>query len=135
MQAIDPTLALTCELIARRSVTPEDAGCQTLLQERLEPLGFECTALPFGDTRNLWASWGSEGPLLVFAGHTDVVPPGPLAGWDSDPFTAQLRDGLLYGRGAADMKGSLAAMVTACESCFCRGSTAARTHRLSYHLR
>jgi succinyl-diaminopimelate desuccinylase len=115
MTESDPTLALACELIARPSVTPDDAGCQDLLTSRLAPLGFECRELTFGDTRNLWARRGQGGPLLVFAGHTDVVPPGPVADWDSDPFRPDIRDGLLYGRGAADMKGSLAAMVTACE--------------------
>jgi len=109
------TLALARDLIARPSVTPEDAGCQDLMISRLEALGFRCTRLPFGDTQNFWAEWGSEGPLLAFAGHTDVVPPGPLEAWSSDPFEPMERDGLLYGRGAADMKGSLAAMVTACE--------------------
>jgi succinyl-diaminopimelate desuccinylase len=112
----EATLALACELIRRRSVTPEDDGCQELLAARLSRLGFRCTHLPFGDTQNLWAQWGDAGPLLVFAGHTDVVPPGPLGEWASDPFEPSLRDGLLYGRGAADMKGSLAAMVTACET-------------------
>ncbi|WOJ96386.1 succinyl-diaminopimelate desuccinylase [Congregibacter brevis] len=112
----DGTFELACELIARASVTPEDAGCQRLMMQRLETLGFRCTPLPFGDTENFWAEWGSEGPLLVFAGHTDVVPPGPLNEWESDPYLPTVRDGHLYGRGAADMKGSLAAMVTACES-------------------
>lgn len=111
----DPTVALCCDLIQRASVTPEDAGCQTVMQERLTALGFRCTPLPFGNTQNFWAEWGSEGPLLAFAGHTDVVPTGPLDDWDSPPFTPSLRDGLLFGRGAADMKGSLAAMITACE--------------------
>ncbi|MEE4109904.1 MAG: succinyl-diaminopimelate desuccinylase [Halieaceae bacterium] len=111
----DAALALTRDLIARASVTPEDAGCQGLMMERLEALGFTCTPLPFGDTENFWAEWGHSGPLLAFAGHTDVVPPGPLEQWQSDPFTPEERDGLLYGRGAADMKGSLAAMIVACE--------------------
>jgi len=111
----DATLALARDLIARVSVTPEDAGCQALMMERLAALGFTCTPLPFGDTENFWAEWGNSGPLLVFAGHTDVVPPGPLEQWQSDPFTPEERDGLLYGRGAADMKGSLAAMIVACE--------------------
>lgn len=83
--------------------------------QRLKSLGFRCTELPFGDTQNFWAEWGDSGPLLVFAGHTDVVPPGPDSEWDSDPFVPTIRDGLLYGRGAADMKGSLAAMIVACE--------------------
>ena len=120
----DRTLALARELIARPSVTPEDAGCQALLAERLTALGFECSALPFGDVENLWAQWGHEGPLLVFAGHTDVVPPGPREQWQSDPFEAVERDGFLYGRGAADMKGSLAAMVTACEDFLAGGGPA-----------
>lgn len=119
----DRCLSLTRELISRASVTPEDAGCQGVLMERLRALGFECTALPFGDTQNFWAQWGTAGPLFVFAGHTDVVPPGPLDDWDSPPFEPVIRDGLLYGRGAADMKGSLAAMVIACEN-FLAGDTA-----------
>ncbi len=113
--AADAALALTRALIERVSVTPEDAGCQNLMSERLEALGFQCTPLPFDDTENLWAEWGHEGPLLVFAGHTDVVPPGPLEAWQSPPFEPAERDGQLYGRGAADMKGSLAAMIVACE--------------------
>ncbi|MEL7045418.1 MAG: succinyl-diaminopimelate desuccinylase [Pseudomonadota bacterium] len=113
--AHDATLALTRALIQRESVTPEDAGCQQLMRERLEALGFQCTPLPFEDTENLWAEWGHTGPLLVFAGHTDVVPAGPREAWQSPPFEPTERDGQLYGRGAADMKGSLAAMIVACE--------------------
>ncbi|QKT02450.1 succinyl-diaminopimelate desuccinylase [Ectothiorhodospiraceae bacterium 2226] len=109
------TLALAKELISRASVTPEDAGCQRLIAERLAPLGFVAEHLRFGEVDNLWLRRGTEGPLFVFAGHTDVVPAGPLELWDSPPFEPTLRDGMLYGRGAADMKGSLAAMVTACE--------------------
>ncbi|MFN3162078.1 MAG: succinyl-diaminopimelate desuccinylase [Pseudohongiellaceae bacterium] len=109
------TLELTRALINRASVTPEDAGCQTLLGDRLSALGFRVEHLPFAEVSNLWAEIGSHGPLLVFAGHTDVVPPGPESDWQSDPFTATEKDGFLYGRGAADMKSSLAAMVTACE--------------------
>lgn len=109
------TLELARALIARPSVTPEDAGCQDLMIARLETLGFTIERLPFGEVRNFWARRGEEAPLFVFAGHTDVVPSGPLDRWDSDPFTPEIRGGLLYGRGAADMKGSLAAMVTACE--------------------
>ncbi|MFK7830829.1 MAG: succinyl-diaminopimelate desuccinylase [Congregibacter sp.] len=109
------TLALTCALIERESVTPHDAGCQALMIQRLEALGFECTSLPFGDTLNFWAQWGDSGPLIAFAGHTDVVPAGPIEDWESEPFTPDIRDGLLFGRGAADMKASLAAMITACE--------------------
>lgn len=110
-----PTLELACELIQRASVTPDDQGCQQLLATRLEPLGFQIEHLRFGDVDNLWARHGSDGPLFVFAGHTDVVPPGPLQEWASDPFRPDIRNGLLYGRGAADMKGSIAAMVMACE--------------------
>ena len=109
------TLELARDLIARPSVTPEDAVCQELLVDRLRPLGFEIEPMPFGEVRNLWARRGSDGPLFCFAGHTDVVPPGPLEAWESDPFAAEVRNGLLYGRGAADMKGSIAAMVTAVE--------------------
>lgn len=109
------TLALASALIERRSVTPADAGCQDLMIERLEALGFAIEMLPFGEVRNFWARRGSGYPLFAFAGHTDVVPTGPLDQWQSDPFTPVVRDGYLYGRGAADMKGSLAAMVTACE--------------------
>ena len=110
-----PTLNLARKLIARPSVTPEDAGCQELLIERLAPLGFRVERLRFGEVDNFWARRGDKGPLFVFAGHTDVVPPGPRDLWQSDPFDPVVRDGRLYGRGAADMKGSLAAMVTACE--------------------
>lgn len=110
------TLELAKALISRASVTPEDAGCQQLMSERLAAMGFNCEHLPYGEVANLWARRGRTAPLLVFAGHTDVVPPGPLERWLSDPFTPIVRDGLLYGRGAADMKGSLAAMVTACEA-------------------
>jgi succinyl-diaminopimelate desuccinylase len=113
---VDPTLELTCELIRRPSVTPEDAGCQALMMQRLAAIGFSCTPLPFGAVSNFWALRGSSGPLLVFAGHTDVVPPGPEGQWHSPPFEPGIRDGMLYGRGAADMKGSLAAMVVACEA-------------------
>ena len=110
------TLELAIELINRASVTPEDAGCQQLMRERLEAIGFRCDDLPFAEVSNFWARHGDAAPLLVFAGHTDVVPTGPLEHWQSDPFQAEIRDGMLYGRGAADMKGSLAAMVTACEA-------------------
>ncbi len=109
------TLALTEELIALHSVTPADGGCQLKMAERLSPLGFQCETIASGDVTNLWARRGSEQPLLVFAGHTDVVPTGPLERWSSDPFTPTHRDGKLYGRGAADMKTSLAAMVVAVE--------------------
>ncbi len=110
-----PTLALTISLIEKASVTPSDGGCHQLLAQRLEAMGFVVEALPFGDVQNFWARHGTEGPVFAFAGHTDVVPPGPLEHWTSAPFAPQVRDSFLYGRGAADMKGSIAAMVTACE--------------------
>lgn len=109
------TLALTEELIALESVTPDDRGCQQRLIELLEPLGFACEPVESGCVTNLWARRGSAQPLLVFAGHTDVVPTGPLDQWRSPPFQPTQRDGKLYGRGAADMKTSLAAMVVAAE--------------------
>jgi succinyl-diaminopimelate desuccinylase len=112
---LSPTLALAQDLIARPSVTPEDAGCQTLIGLRLAALGFHLEPMPSSGVTNLWARRGSASPLFCFAGHTDVVPPGPLSDWISDPFAPQIRDGMLYGRGAADMKGSIAAMVTAVE--------------------
>ncbi len=108
-------LELTCELVRRASVTPEDAGCQTLLAERLAAAGFRIEHLPFGPVSNLWATHGAGGPVLIFLGHTDVVPSGPRDGWSSDPFVPDIRDGKLYGRGAADMKGSVAAFVCALE--------------------
>ena len=111
-----PTLELTQALIARRSITREDAGCQKLVQDRLEKMGFACSTLQSGEVTNLWARRGAAPPVVCFAGHTDVVPTGPLSGWDSDPFTPGIRDGFLYGRGAADMKTSIAAFVTAVES-------------------
>ncbi len=110
------TFELTCELIARPSLTPDDAGCLALLSARLANCGFAVEHLPFGEVSNLWATHGSGEPVFCFAGHTDVVPPGDLASWDSDPFVPTVRDEFLFGRGAADMKGSLAAMVTATES-------------------
>jgi len=110
------TLDLAIELVARPSVTPDDAGCQALLTRRLDALGFNVEALPFGEVSNLWARRGTAGPLLVFAGHTDVVPTGPEAEWSTPPFTPTVQDGELHGRGAADMKGSLAAMITATEA-------------------
>ena len=109
------TLDYTCELIRRASVTPEDAGCQQWLAEKLEALGFRCEHLRFGEVDNLWARRGTEGPLLVFAGHTDVVPTGDRNKWSSDPFQPEIRDGMLYGRGAADMKSSIAAWLVAVE--------------------
>jgi succinyl-diaminopimelate desuccinylase len=109
-------LDLTRELIARRSLTPDDAGCQDLIAQRLGAAGFRCESLRRGDVSNLWARRGSGRPLVCFAGHTDVVPPGPLAAWTSDPFVPTERDDRLYGRGAADMKTSLAAFVMAVEA-------------------
>ena len=111
-----PSVALTKELISKQSVTPADDGCQPLLAERLSKLGLDCESLPREEVLNLWATRGTHGPTLVFAGHTDVVPPGPREHWDSDPFVPTERGGFLYGRGAADMKASLAAMVVATES-------------------
>lgn len=109
------TLELTIDLVSRDSVTPEDKGCQETMIARLEAIGFRIERMRFGVVDNLWARRGLDAPLLAFAGHTDVVPTGPVASWDSHPFKPEIRDGLLYGRGTADMKGSLAAMVTACE--------------------
>ena len=109
-------LELAQELIRRRSVTPEDRGCQDLIAARLAVAGFKCEPMRFGEVSNLWARRGSGRPLLCFAGHTDVVPTGPLSEWHSDPFTPTLRDGKLYGRGAADMKSSIAAFVVAVEA-------------------
>jgi succinyl-diaminopimelate desuccinylase len=113
--AANPTLDLTRELISRPSVTPEDVGCLELIASRLLPLGFVCERIDGGGVSNLWARRGTSAPLVAFAGHTDVVPTGPLADWHSDPFTPTERDGYLYGRGAADMKSSLAAFVTSIE--------------------
>ncbi len=112
---MSPTVELAIDLIRRPSVTPEDKGCQQLLAARLAALGFNNQPLRFGVVDNLWSRRGSSAPLLVFAGHTDVVPSGPEAAWRFPPFDAKITDGILYGRGAADMKGSLAAMLTACE--------------------
>ncbi|MDE2338063.1 MAG: succinyl-diaminopimelate desuccinylase [Gammaproteobacteria bacterium] len=111
------TLELTQDLMSRRSVTPADEGCQALMIERLRAAGFQIEPLPFGNVENFWAWHGQDGePVLCFAGHTDVVPTGPLEEWRSDPFVPTVRDGMLYGRGAADMKSGLAAMVTAAEA-------------------
>jgi succinyl-diaminopimelate desuccinylase len=109
-------LELTQALIARPSISPADEGCQPLMIGRLEAAGFAVERLRFGPVDNFWARRGSAGPVLCFAGHTDVVPPGPTEEWRSDPFTPVTRDGVLYGRGAADMKSALAAMVVACET-------------------
>ena len=110
------TLQLAQALIARRSLTPDDAGCQEILIERLEKLGFKIDKMRFGNVDNFWARKGTTSPVICFAGHTDVVPTGPVEKWDSEPFTPTIRDGMLYGRGAADMKTSLAAFVTAIEA-------------------
>jgi succinyl-diaminopimelate desuccinylase len=110
------TFDLACELIRRPSVTPDDSGCQRLMADRLAAIGFRIEPMRFGDVDNLWARRGDTAPLFCFAGHTDVVPPGPAGSWASPPFEPSVRDGLLHGRGAADMKGSLAAMVTATEA-------------------
>jgi succinyl-diaminopimelate desuccinylase len=112
----EAVLGLASELIARRSVTPEDGGCQELIAARLRKLDFQCEPMRFGEVTNLWARRGTARPLVCFAGHTDVVPTGPLAEWKSDPFVPTIRDGRLYGRGAADMKSSIAAFVVAAET-------------------
>src|SRR3990172_9594884 len=109
-------LELAKELIARSSVTPQDGGCQALVARRLSAAGFDCESLVCGEVTNLWARRGAGRPLVCFAGHTDVVPPGPLSQWRSDPFVPTIRDGRLYGRGAADMKSSIAAFVVAAEA-------------------
>lgn len=112
---VSATLELALDLIQRPSVTPTDAGCQALMMERLAKAGFHTQPLPFGEVENFWAVRGNSGPLLVFAGHTDVVPTGPVEKWGNPPFEPRIVDGMLHGRGAADMKGSLAAMVVAVE--------------------
>ena len=109
-------LDLTQELIRRRSVTPEDEDCQALIAQRLSRIGFQCESIQCGAVTNLWARRGTSGPLLCFAGHTDVVPTGPISEWHSDPFVPSIRDGRLYGRGAADMKSSIAAFIIAVEA-------------------
>ncbi len=115
MTTLSPTLALAFDLISRPSVTPEDAGCQALMIQRLTKLGFDVEEMPFGDVKNFYAKRGNEGPNLCFAGHTDVVPTGPESEWINPPFEPKIIDGKLFGRGAADMKGSLASMVVAVE--------------------
>jgi len=110
------TIDLAMQLISRPSVSPVDGGCQEIIASRLEPLGFHIERLPFGNVTNLWARHGTESPLFCFAGHTDVVPTGPLDLWHSDPFRPEIRNGKLYGRGAADMKGGVAAMLIAAEA-------------------
>jgi len=116
MQIDSPTLELTKQLISRQSVTPKDDGCQQLMTDRLVKAGFNIQPLPFEDVDNFWAIRGESGPILCFAGHTDVVPSGPESSWQSPPFEPTVKDGVLTGRGAADMKGSLAAMVVAVEN-------------------
>lgn len=116
-EALTPTLQLAFDLLSRRSVTPDDAGCQALMIERLKAIGFTVEPLRFGNVDNFWARRGSEAPVLAFAGHTDVVPTGPEAKWKHPPFEPVIDEkGMLYARGAADMKGSLASMVVACEA-------------------
>ena len=112
---MSPTLALAMELISRPSVTPHDGGCQPLIADRLSAIGFDCQTMDFGNVTNLWARRGSDAPLFVFLGHTDVVPTGPESEWETPPFEPTLRDGYLCGRGATDMKGSVAAFITALE--------------------
>lgn len=109
------TIKLLTDLIQRPSVTPDDQGCQSLIADRLRPLGFTIESMRHGDVDNLWARLGTSGPLFVFAGHTDVVPTGDESAWTHPPFSAEIENGMLFGRGAADMKGSVAAMVTAIE--------------------
>lgn len=111
----EPVIALLCDLISRPSVTPDDAGCQQVLAERLTRLGFDCETLQFDDVTNLWARRGTAAPLLCFAGHTDVVPPGNEGNWSTPPFEPTFKGGLLYARGSADMKSGLAAMIVALE--------------------
>ncbi len=108
-------IELAIELLRRPSVTPDDAGCQTLIGDRLTQAGFQCETMRFGEVDNLWAKYGHSAPLFVLAGHTDVVPPGPTSDWTSAPFSPEIRAGYLYGRGACDMKGAIAAMVIAAE--------------------
>lgn len=129
-QEITPTLELACELISRPSVTPEDHGCQEIMLARLRAIGFDITPLRFGEVDNFWAIRGTEGPILAFAGHTDVVPIGDVSKWQSQPFFPSFKDGMLYGRGTADMKGSLAAMITACERFV--DSNASHTGRIAF---
>tara|TARA_B100000945_G_scaffold225230_1_gene182162 strand:+ start:3004 stop:4134 length:1131 start_codon:yes stop_codon:yes gene_type:complete len=113
---MNPTLELAKELISRQSITPSDEGCQELIAKRLEEVNFTIEHMPFGEVKNLWATYGDSGPLFVFLGHTDVVPTGPIEEWSNDPFQPTEKDGFLYGRGAADMKGSVAAFITSIEN-------------------
>ena len=109
------TLKLTTELVNKKTPTPDDNGCQKLIADRLSKIGFTPKHLRFEDVDNLWITHGSSGPLFVFAGHTDTVPVGPIEKWNTDPYKAEIKEGKLYGRGAADMKSGIAAMVTAAE--------------------
>ncbi|MDO8909044.1 MAG: succinyl-diaminopimelate desuccinylase [Pseudohongiella sp.] len=120
-EQLSATAALAVDLIRIPSVTPDDKGCNQLMIDRLSALGFVVEPMRFGNVNNFWARYGSTGPVLCFAGHTDVVPSGPEEKWQSPPFQPAIRDGYLYGRGAADMKGSLAAMITACEAVLTEG--------------
>ena len=113
---MNPTLELAKELISRKSITPLDEGCQELIANRLEAINFSIEHMSFGEVNNLWATYGDSGPLFVFLGHTDVVPTGPIEEWSHDPFQPTEKEGFLYGRGAADMKGSVAAFVTSIEN-------------------
>lgn len=113
---MNETIELAKQLIARPSVTPNDAGCQDIIRQRLERAGFKCENMPFGEVKNLWARYGDQTPLIVFIGHTDVVPTGPLSEWTSPPFEPEIRNDYLYGRGASDMKGGIAAMIVATEN-------------------
>src|ERR1035438_51346 len=115
-RAMSDTLQLAQALIARRSLTPDDAGCQDMLIERLQKLSFHIERMRFGNVDNFWARRGTATPVVMFAGHTDVVPTGPVENWLSPPFEPAIRDGMLYGRGAADMKTSIAAFITAIEA-------------------
>ncbi|MGB1702671.1 MAG: M20/M25/M40 family metallo-hydrolase, partial [Cycloclasticus sp.] len=110
------TLDITIALLKQQSLTPDDAGCMDIMADYLKQRDFTIEWMNFGDTRNLWARKGAEAPLFCFAGHTDVVPTGPLEEWSTPPFEPTIKDGCLYARGAADMKGSLAAMLTACDT-------------------
>lgn len=126
-QSLSATAKLAVELLQIPSVTPDDKGCNQLMMDRLNAIGFNSEVMRFGNVNNFWARFGNDGPVLCFAGHTDVVPPGPEENWQSPPFVPTLRDGMLYARGAADMKGSLAAMITACENFIARCQTDAVT--------
>ncbi len=127
------TLDLTLDLMARASVTPADGGCQDVMTARLAALGFTVEKLDYGNVENFWARRGTTGPVLCFAGHTDVVPTGPLEEWRTKPFEPTVKDGVLYGRGAADMKSGLAAMLTAAEAFRERPSRSPRNDRLPDH--